>query len=581
MDKKENNNIEKFYQSAEISASIASDYIKEKKYTEAARMLWEAYRFSGKSEYLEKIAILYGFIDGAEEEGINLIADLYMNHLGLNISKKALIFNALHLKLKSQFVNEDASFGFEEDSFEDVLDAIEDHLGFKIVDDRKESFYIYDKNTAYINDIKERVHLALENFDEKSYLEIQNEILALKDFEDYEELLSNVIYIGLTYNFDKFIVPLVEKLLEINSSSQFGIFSAITICNELKMNPFNFNIDMLATNLANKMIEKKSYNQLGLLLINMPYDLCKNAVLVALVALSKVEDLSLRTLYAVAAQYMNVGNLNLASKYIEIGQTIYPRSLFFLYLNWYKKNYYSLKNLDSLHNIEHISNILLKELFHEIDLYDKEHSKKERDDNGSENSSTHFLDKWRFQEKISILLFLAQIQDINVLFDSLVDYGDRKSYFNFLTKEISSAYHELPVRMSIFTAIQYINKDFQKKVFIISNKSVFSGIISTQVFPKDNPDYKRLKKTYVDIATNLFFINLPIKRGLIKKIILKFENIIKFKEYNYSDCIAAMLTIYYEKIKTDSDIDFIYRALRANIPKVKELIKNYKTLYDE
>lgn len=91
-------------------------------------------------------------------------------------------------KLKSQFVNEDASFGFEEDSFEDVLDAIEDHLGFKIVDDRKESFYIYDKNTAYINDIKERVHLALENFDEKSYLEIQNEILALKDFEDYEEL---------------------------------------------------------------------------------------------------------------------------------------------------------------------------------------------------------------------------------------------------------------------------------------------------------------------------------------------------------------------------------------------------------
>lgn len=61
----------------------------------------------------------------------------------------------------------------------------------------------------------------------------------------------------------------------------------------------------------------------------MPYDLCKNAVLVALVALSKVEDLSLRTLYAVAAQYMNVGNLNLASKYIEIGQTIYPRSPFF------------------------------------------------------------------------------------------------------------------------------------------------------------------------------------------------------------------------------------------------------------
>ena len=312
MDKEEKKNIETFYQSAEISASIADDFVGEKQYTQAIRMLWEAYNFSGKSIYLEKIAILYGIIDGAEEEGINLLADLYINNSDMNISKKALIINALHLKLKSQIVSEDASFGTADADFINVLDEIAENIGAEVVEKNRETFYINDKNKAYINDIKSKVTSAFERFDDKAYFAIQNEILSLVNFKKYEELLTTVIYIGLTYNADNLIVPLVEKLLELDNSNQFAIIAALTISKELKINPFKFNIDLLVTVLANKYIEKKSYNQLGLLLLNMPYSLCKNAVLVALVALSKVDEHALKTLYAMAAQYMNIGNLDAA-----------------------------------------------------------------------------------------------------------------------------------------------------------------------------------------------------------------------------------------------------------------------------
>ena len=199
-------------------------------------MLWEAYNFSGKSIYLEKISILYGIIDGAEEEGINLLADLYINNSDMNISKKALIINALHLKLKSQIVSEDASFGTADADFINVLDEIAENIGAEVVEKNREPFYIYDKNTAYINDIKSKVTSAFERFDDKAYFAIQNEILSLVNFKKYEELLTTVIYIGLTYNADNLIVPLVEKLLELDNSNQFAIIAALTISKELKIN---------------------------------------------------------------------------------------------------------------------------------------------------------------------------------------------------------------------------------------------------------------------------------------------------------------------------------------------------------
>lgn len=579
MDKEEKKNIETFYQSAEISASIADDFVGEKQYTQAIRMLWEAYNFSGKSIYLEKIAILYGIIDGAEEEGINLLADLYINNSDMNISKKALIINALHLKLKSQIVSEDASFGTADADFINVLDEIAENIGAEVVEKNREPFYIYDKNTAYINDIKSKVTSAFERFNDKAYFAIQNEILSLVNFKKYEELLTTVIYIGLTYNADNLIVPLVEKLLELDNSNQFAIIAALTISKELKINPFKFNINLLVTVLANKYIEKKSYNQLGLLLLNMPYSLCKNAVLVALVALSKVDEHALKTLYAMAAQYMNIGNLDAAKKYIEIGKTIYPRSPLFLYLDWYKDNYFSFVQLDILNNKDKISALLLKELILEVELYEKNFNSIDGASDELKTVSMHPLEKWKFRERISILLFLGCIQDINALFDRLVTHSNRKSYFNFLIKEISSAYHELPVKMSIFTAIQYINKDFQNRAFTLFNKSIFTGKITTQVFDENDSNYKRLKKAYVDIATNLFFIDVSIDWRLLKKIIMYFEKIDEIDKYSYNDYLAAIMTVYYKLIETDSDINFVYQALKVDVKAVKILAKKYGEIF--
>ena len=142
----------------------------------------------------------------------------------------------------------------------------------------------------------------------------------------------------------------------------------------------------------------------------MPYSLCKNAVLVSLVALSKVDEHALKTLYAMAAQYMNIGNVDAAKQYIEIGKTIYPRSPLFLYLDWYKDNYCSFVQLDILNNKDKISALLLKELILEVELYEKNFNSMDGASDELKTVSTHPLEKWNFRERISILLFLGCIQ---------------------------------------------------------------------------------------------------------------------------------------------------------------------------
>lgn len=580
MNKDANKMLRYFYQSAPISALVADDLAAEGNYPQAIRLLWEAYNFSKNNEYLEKIAVLYGLLDGAEEEGINLLAELFSNSREKNFDRNMLIVNTLHLKLKSHFVKEDTDA--YNDSLLDEVNAWAESMGFEIVRPNRDPFYVYDKKIAYLNDFKERINRALDENDAREYSAIVDEMLKIKDFEYYEELLTFAIFNSLSSDINQGIIPLIERLVLINPKNEFGVISALAICKEMQRNPFSFNIDGLATDIVKVFIQKSHYNQLGILLSQTPYSICKNTVILALSTLSSVETYTLKNIYAVAAQYINVGSLEKAKEYVEIGKTIYPRSPLFLYLNWCINN--RLVDYDVLMDQEKISKLLLDQLIYIVEKYENDLAKIENNkDNatkteGQLSSVTHILEKWHVLDKISILLFLGVKKHINTLFDKLIKHGDNVSYFNFLVKELASAYYRFPIKISIFTAIQFINKRFRRRAFTLFDKSIFVGSITTQSFDVTSPSYKIVKKMYVDSATKLFFIDVPIDRGLLKDIVLKFNIIASLISYDYNVVLASIIVVYYKKIKTDSDIELIYKALNVNKQSTYALLLEYSKI---
>lgn len=77
----------------------------------------------------------------------------------------------------------------------------------------------------------------------------------------------------------------------------------------------------------------------------------------------------------------------------------------------------------------------------------------------------------------------------------------------------------------------------------------------------------------------MFFIDVSIDRRLLKKIIMYFEKIDEIDKYSYNDYLAAIMTVYYKLIETDSDINFVYQALKVDVKAVKILAKKYGEIF--
>ena len=58
-----------------------------------------------------------------------------------------------------------------------------------------------------------------------------------------------------------------------------------------------------------------------------------------------------------------------------------------------------------------------------------------------------------------------------------------------------------------------------------------------------------------------------------------FEKIDEIDKYSYNDYLAAIMTVYYKLIETDSDINFVYQALKVDVKAVKILAKKYGEIF--
>lgn len=588
MKKSDKSKIIQFGQDPEISESLAIDCLSEEKYYDAIRHLFDAFYFTGHNSFLEKIAIAYSFIDGAEDESINIINRLFSSSMESNsIKSDIMLFNTLQLKIKGLHNNPNSGYQGDVLKFENLLEGVTKRLEMRMSSAIKDdSFYVVDVEERKISRFKNILLKALADEDEEKYNKIYEEVISdtkINGWSIYATVSSFIFF-----SFDKLdkVKVLIEEIAKVEESSEYALVTASLLAS---MNiVVNFDIDIYACRVVEKL--KDRITRLSNLSLHLSIDTAPKASSLALKLLIESKDYSLKLIEAVFHLAAQFGDTDTVKSYLNIAEQIYPYAPLTKYYRWLLpkgKKFVSLNVKDR----ESILNELIRELLAEIDFHEKKLGNNvltDTNDYEIEIKSTRksykpeSIIKPSFLNKVEILFYLDSIEGAEKIINKLYNYGNTLNYFHFLVNQFSSSYVSDQMKLVIFKGIQYINESFSTDALVVYNSKFIHNPITTQKIVFDTSNYLAKKELYALVASDLYFNEIKYDRTKLLNVVEKFvESLLNEftfpKQYSVAVAVIRIAYCEIENVKVDREMIYI-KNLGVSYSDIESLVNRLKSI---